>query len=120
MGGRTMSGAGRGLAIPLAALLAVGCTADDDTASTATSILVLPASTTASATTSVATTSTSDLTSSASTVRMTTAPLTIAPSPGIEWHSCGDPELHCGSLTVPLDPDDPSSETVALSVVRRP
>ena len=56
----------------------------------------------------------------ASTTRVTTAPVTIAPSPGIEWHSCGDAELQCGSFTAPLNPDDPSSDTIDLSVVRRP
>ena len=45
---------------------------------------------------------------------------TTAPSPGIEWHSCGGDELQCGTFDVLLDPDDPSSDTIELSVVRLP
>ena len=102
-----MSGVGRTLAIAASALLVVGCIADDDTSSS-TSVAA------------AATTSTSELASSVSTVESTSAPTTIAPSPGIQWHSCGGAELQCGSLSVLLDPEDSSSDMIELSVVRLP
>ena len=100
--------------ISLVVLVVVGCAANDDTASTAGSTSV-PATLTLEPAPV-----TSDATSSRSSPRATTAPVTIAASPGVEWHSCGDTEIHCGSFTVPLNPDDPSSDTIDLSVTRRP
>jgi pimeloyl-ACP methyl ester carboxylesterase len=49
-----------------------------------------------------------------------TASTTAAFSPVIEWHGCGSGELQCGTLSVLLDPDDPSSDAIDLAVARLP
>jgi pimeloyl-ACP methyl ester carboxylesterase len=53
------------------------------------------------------------------TVPPTTTTLPSAPEPTIAWEGCGE-GLECGTLTVPLDYDDPTKGTVDLFVQRRP
>jgi pimeloyl-ACP methyl ester carboxylesterase len=53
------------------------------------------------------------------TVPPTTNTVPGAPEPTITWDGCGE-GLECGTLTVPLDHDDPAKGTVDLFVQRRP
>ena len=100
----------------LLAILATACTSGSPDASGVED----PADEAPSSTTESTTTTTSPTTTTTPTTTSTTSTTTTTPAPfvvaEINWTPCGNNE--CGTLTVPLDHDDPQGETIDIAVSR--